>query len=81
MSSPDPRAPVVVIMTALLMASCVTVAPKVERLSPPADLLRPCPEPEYDKSTNGGLASGLARFRESLGLCNADKAALREWSK
>jgi len=81
MSFRDPRAPFVTTLCALLCASCATVAPKVERLTPPIELLRECPSPEYDKTTNGGLANGLERFKAALGLCNADKAALREWSK
>ena len=77
----DPRKPYVAMMTALLMASCATVAPNPARILPPAELLADCPEPGLDPSTNGALVQGILELRLALKGCNADKAALREWAK
>jgi hypothetical protein len=77
----DPRKPIVACMTALLMASCATVAPNTTRLLPPALLLEDCPVPGLDPSTNAAIAQGILDLRLALMGCNADKAALREWAK
>lgn len=63
-------------LTALLMASCATVAPK-----PPYALLLECPEPEMTFQTNGELAVYAQRLRDSLQGCNRDKESLREWAE
>lgn len=76
-SNGDPRVPLVVMLTALLCASCATVSP----IRPPAELLRDCVVGDTDFSTNAGLSRSLLAYKQALGLCNADKAALREWAK
>lgn len=71
----------VIMLTALLMASCATVAPKDSRILPPVELLQDCAEPPGAFQTNGALAGYLIELRDALRGCNADKRALREWAK
>jgi hypothetical protein len=70
------RRAIVVMFTALLMASCATVAPK-----PPYNLLLECPEPAGGPRTNGELATYTQQLREALRGCNRDKESLREWAE
>lgn len=75
----DPRSRVT-LLSALLLASCASVAPAPVRVLPPLELLQPCEEPALDSSTNGRLAEGILALRDALRGCNRDKAALREWA-
>lgn len=71
------RNQMVVMLTALLMASCATVAPKAV---PPYSLLLDCQEPAQGVKTNGELATYTQQLREALRGCNRDKESLREWA-
>lgn len=70
----DPRAPVV-LMAALLCASCATTLQR-----PPADLMAACYEPVGDTSTNGGLARYARALRDALRGCNVQLDNLRRWA-
>ena len=70
------REQIVVMLTALLMASCATVAPKS---TPPYSLLPDSQEPAQGVKTNGELATYAQQLREALMGCNRDKESLREW--
>jgi hypothetical protein len=70
-----------VMLTALLAASCATVAPDQPALRPPGALMQDCQAPPWQAGTNGALASTALALREALRLCNNDKAALREWAE
>ena len=67
----------------LALAGCASAppAPNTVRVGPPEPLLQDCPAPEGPVSTNGELAALLLAFKAALAGCNADKAALRGWSK
>lgn len=65
----------------LLVAAALAGCTHVSGLSPPAEYLRDC---TYDTSvprTNGELLRQRNDRGDALDLCNADKAALREWAK
>lgn len=64
-------------------------------VTPPASLMAPCPETptavdialvaleaglEHDPVTNADLVRKIRQLRVDLRNCNADKAALRDWS-
>lgn len=70
----------VVMLAALLVASCASVTPQ-QRLLPPVELLQDCPEPPVQVGTNGQLAQAIQALRDALRGCNRDKAALREWAQ
>lgn len=78
---PDPRKPFVATMTALLMASCASVAPAPGLAVPPAHLLADCGEPTFNVITNRDLAEYTLELRNLLRGCNADKSALRQWAE
>lgn len=50
-------------------------------LLPPDDLLQDCVPIVVTVTTNGDLLKLIQSYRNALDLCNADKAALRAWSK
>lgn len=56
-------------------------APQIVRELPPPELLRDCPAPLVDITTNGGLALGLLSYHDALARCNIDKKALRDWAE
>jgi hypothetical protein len=64
----------VAFVLAITLGGCASV-PAV-----PYEALADCPAPLVDKTTNGGLAKGVADLRLALKLCNNDKAILREWA-
>jgi hypothetical protein len=74
----SPLAPVVM-LSALLLASCASTLPGT-RTTPPPELLQDCPEPTATVRTNRQLADYATRLRDALRGCNRDKAALREWA-
>lgn len=57
-------------------SSTVEVLPDPAPPRPPSTLLRPCPHPELDTTTNRGLVRGLLDYRAALDGCSADKAAI-----
>lgn len=76
------------------LAACGT-KPVALPVAPPAALLADCPETPtevdravqalieqapYREVTNGDLVRKIRQLRVDLQLCNADKAALREWT-
>ena len=65
-----------VALSAALLTGCGTT--KIVRDTPPAELLRDCPVPLVDITTNAGLAKGLLSYDDALKRCNLDKKALRE---
>lgn len=72
-------------LTLLLMlvsaaSGCASVPAPTLKMLPPVELIQECPHPVVSTNTNGDLARGILAYRESLTLCNNDKAALREWS-
>ena len=49
---------------------------------PPAEWLADCPLPTRPAGRdNAALAGAVAEHRKVIELCNADKAALREWAR
>lgn len=53
--------------------------PAVERLAPPASLLRETEHPEWKGETNGDLLEHAINLDAALRGCNADKSAIRLW--
>jgi len=47
--------------------------------NPPAFLLADCPVPEYTGTEWAHVAEYAGQIQAILGLCNGDKAMLREW--
>ena len=76
----NPLTPVM-LLSALLLASCAAVTSPTTKLLPPASLLADCPAPTATVGTNGELADYILTLRNALRLCNNDKSALREWAK
>jgi hypothetical protein len=70
----------VVMLSALLLASCAAVAPP-SRVLPPLNLLQDCAEPSVTAATNAQLLDFTLRLRDALRSCNRDKEALREWAR
>lgn len=54
--------------------------PTISWAPPPRELLEPCHIPMDPIPNNGALARRDAARKAALLACNADKAALREWS-
>jgi hypothetical protein len=53
----------------------------IEVRSPPAALLEHCPAPDLTEfQVNAELLIYTQGLKHALALCNADKAALRQWS-
>lgn len=73
----DPRTRVV-LLAALLMASCASVTPSG---APPWALLEDCTAPQAELRTNGDLIPHIRALRNALRSCNDDKRALREWAE
>jgi hypothetical protein len=48
-------------------------------VAPPAQYLENTDEPLFVDPTNGGLALYATDLKIALGVCNADKAAVRDW--
>ena len=64
----------------MLLTSCGKREISVRAIpTPPASLLVDCPERPVDIKTNRDIALKVVSLKEDLGLCNADKAALRAW--
>ena len=55
--------------------------PEIVRITPPALLLLPTPEPPCIAATNGDLFSCWQDMRDALARANADKAALKSWAE
>lgn len=53
----------------------------VQHSSPPAWIMADCLIPEGDPATNGELAEYNLALLNAIGVCNDDKAALREWDR
>lgn len=47
--------------------------------NPPAFLLADCPAPEYTGTEWQHVAEYAGKLQSMLGVCNSDKATLREW--
>jgi hypothetical protein len=65
-------------LTLLLPLSGCTTAPKV--VAPPSEYMQATPEPSPTGRTNAALAQYTLDLKDSLYRCNADKAALRDWT-
>lgn len=68
----------VVLLAALLTASCAAVTPSG---APPWALLEDCPVPQARLQTNADLIPHIRALRQSLRSCNDDKRSLREWAE
>lgn len=71
-------------LLALFLMGCATRSKPlviVQHNSPPAWLMADCLIPEGDPTTNGELAEDNLALLNALGVCNDDKAALREWDR
>ncbi|UCR81436.1 Rzl protein [Brevundimonas phage AA] len=65
----------------LLLSACAGKnLPPVTVLTPPAELMAECPEPNPRLVTNEDLTNGYLDMRGALRRCNADKAGLRAWA-
>lgn len=54
----------------------------IEVRSPPAALMEHCPAPDLPEfRVNAELLIYTQGLKHALALCNADKAALRQWSR
>jgi len=52
----------------------------IEKVYVPAELARPCPEPNLDSvETTGDVEAVAIDALAALKVCNEDKAAIREW--
>lgn len=63
------------------LTACAQAPIKTIRELPPAALAADCEHPAMRVSTNGQMAHTLLAYKQSLTMCNNDKAALREWMK
>jgi hypothetical protein len=63
---------------------CLTIygccSSEVIRLKPPDVLLQPCQASGFTGQTYGDLVHYSIGLRETLELCNQDKAAIRQWA-
>ncbi len=68
----------------LLCAACsgkqVVSEPEVVRVTPPALLMTPTPEPacRHTLTTNGDLLRCYGEYQDALARANADKAAMKQ---
>ena len=60
---------------------CACSLNPVERIKPPDLLLQDCYAPDFAGETYGDLVLHVVELREAIGLCNNDKAALRQWAE
>ena len=51
------------------------------KVLPPSALLLETPRPDFTGSSNGDLVDYIDELEHALGVCNADKAALRDWAE
>jgi hypothetical protein len=63
----------------LTLSGCQS-APKLQPVSPPSEYLQDCVKPKPTGRTNAALAEYALGLSDALDRCNADKAALRDWS-
>lgn len=75
-------------ITILCLCLCAACSRTVEipvphpvRVTPPAHLLTPTPEPAFRGTTNGDLLEWALENREALRMCNADKRAVERAGK
>lgn len=70
-----------------LLSTACTAPPKlipkveVQRVTPPASLLQPCPPPSRPGPTIGDALDYIPEVLGELAACNHDKALLREWAE
>ena len=67
----------------ILLAGCSSKpVVRTERVyvRPPAELLEPCEQPAWRGRTYRDLVEHAIRLREALEACDAQVAALKEWS-
>ena len=69
----------------LLLTACAASPPPVIQTKtvyryPPATLMAPTDNPEYTGTTWGEVGDYAVLIRSLLMQCNADKAAIRDWS-
>ena len=66
----------------LLLASCGPAKVETVRLTPPADLTRPCKvtDPKPEAPTIRDLVASREAYREALAECDARMGAVREWA-
>jgi hypothetical protein len=57
----------------------VSAPPQVIKVTPPSALLLETPHPDFTGSSNGDLVNFIDEVGNALDMCNADKAALRNW--
>lgn len=69
------------LLTLLMLSGCQALPRRVEApVSVPVQYTVPTQEPEATGSTNGALALLAKSFKKALASCNADKAAILDWS-
>ena len=68
---------------AVLLSGCAATCPSIDpvRISPPAELLAPVPEPEPNVSDNGSLLNYIDALREALGKANSKLEAIKRWQQ
>lgn len=57
------------------------IKPVIIRQAPPAEWLQPCPKPTLTGHTNQDLITLAANALAVIDQCNADKAAIKQWSE
>lgn len=64
----------------LSLTACGTrYVTKTEKVFPPEKYLQDCPSTDVPLRVTGDLAVALRAAKADLKVCNADKAALRDW--
>ncbi|MCX4030282.1 hypothetical protein H0A36_25810 [Endozoicomonas sp. SM1973] len=58
-----------------------TIKPVIIRQVPPVEWLQPCPKPELTGHTNQELLTLTTTALAVIDQCNADKAAIKQWSE
>lgn len=71
----------------LMLSGCICPDPKVitvprtQILTPPASLMRPCPEPGFSGETVGDMVRYIEALQLTLIECDGRMSAQRAWSE
>lgn len=71
----------------MFLPGCALLCPtpeslvKVERVSPPAPLMRPCPGPAFEATTLRQVMQFIVEQDLALDKCDTDKTDMRQWSE
>lgn len=70
------------LLTFGMLSGCgSTPALKERAVAPPAQLMQDCVIPARDIQKNSDLVYALMDARDTVALCNIEKAALRKWAE